>query len=297
MNKIVPHLWFDHESKEAASFYMSLFEDSKIVRDIVIEDTPSGDAPLIYFTLAGQEFAAISAGPYFTFNPSISFMIQCASKEEVEKFWKAFADGGEVLMELGAYDFSPYYGWIQDRYGLSWQISLQENQPVQQKIIPSLLFSKDVCGFAQEAADLYTEVFPESTVDFVSHYKDQEAPDPRAKANYIQFRLDDTVFSAMDHGMGGDHTFSEAVSFIINCKDQDEIDYYWDKLSFVKEAEQCGWIKDRYGLSWQIVPEDFDDIYVTGTQEEVRRVTKALLEMKKIDIAALEKARLNPSEE
>lgn len=291
MKNIVPHLWFDHESTEAASFYMSLFEDSKILRDIVIEDTPSGDAPLIYFTLAGQEFAAISGGPYFNFNPSVSFMIQCTSKEEVEKFWKAFADGGEVLMELGTYDFSPYYGWIQDRYGLSWQVSLQENQPVHQKITPCLLFSNEVCGFAEEAAHHYAAVFPESSVDFVSRYKEGEAVDPRAKVNYVQLTLKDMIFSAMDHAMGGEEKFTEAISFIVNCRDQDEIDYFWDKLSYDKDAEQCGWIKDRYGLSWQIVPQDFDDVYVTGSKEEIWRVTRALLEMKKLDIEALEKAR------
>ncbi len=292
MKNIVPHLWFDQEAKEAVTFYMSLFEDSRMLRDIVIEDTPSGDAPLHYFTLAGQEFAAISGGPYFKFNPSVSFMVQCKEKEEVDCLWNAFAEGGEVLMELNSYPFSPYYGWIQDRFGLSWQLSLVEAEPISQKIMPCLLFAKDVCGKAEEAGNFYASVFPESSVDFVSFYQEGEASSAKAKVNYLQFSLQKMLFSAMDHAIEGEEIFTEAISFIVNCKDQDEIDYFWDRLSFVKEAEQCGWIKDKYGLSWQIVPEDFDDIFVTGSQEEVRRVTEALLEMKKLDIAALEKARL-----
>lgn len=148
--KIVPHLWFDTQAKEAAEFYCSVFPDSKITSAVTLHDTPSGDAQTVTFALAGQPFMAISAGPYFQFN--------------------------------------------------------------------------------------------------------------------------------------------EAISFIVNCDTQAEIDYYWEKLSAVPEAEQCGWLKDKFGLSWQIVPSVMDEMMRSADAEQMARVTKAFLAMKKFDIAALQKA-------
>ena len=149
-HKIVPHLWFDKEAKEAAEFYVSIFPDSRVTNITTLRDTPSGDTDVVSFELAGQPFMAISAGPLFTFN--------------------------------------------------------------------------------------------------------------------------------------------EAISFIVYCETQDEIDYYWEQLSAVPEAEQCGWLKDRYGLSWQIVPSRMDEVFLSGTEEQVARVTQAFLPMKKLDIAELERA-------
>jgi predicted 3-demethylubiquinone-9 3-methyltransferase (glyoxalase superfamily) len=95
----------------------------------------------------------------------------------------------------------------------------------------------------------------------------------------------------MDHGFGGDFIFNEAFSFMVLCNNQEEIDYYWEKLSHVPEAEQCGWAKDQFGLSWQIVSSGMDEIMFHGSEDEIKRVTKALLQMKKFDLAALERAR------
>ena len=147
---IVPHLWFDHEAKEAAEFYVAVFPDSRVTNITTLRDTPSGDADVVAFELAGQPFMAISAGPLFR--------------------------------------------------------------------------------------------------------------------------------------------FTEAISFIVYCETQDEIDAYWEQLSAVPEAEQCGWLKDRYGLSWQIVPSRMDEVFLRGTEDQVARVTHAFLPMKKLDLAALERA-------
>ena len=103
MEKIVPHLWYDKEAKEAAEFYISLFDQSKLINVTVIENTPSGDAELVSFELAGQKFESISAGPIFKFNPSISLMVACYSVEEVNFKWKALSQGGTELMPLGEY--------------------------------------------------------------------------------------------------------------------------------------------------------------------------------------------------
>jgi len=123
MQKITPHLWYDKEAREVAEFYVSVFgKDSRIKSLTIIHDTPSGDAETVSFELYGQEFMAISAGPFFKFNPSISFMISCNTAEEVDELWKKLLPGGKVMMEIGAYPYSKRCGWLEDRYDLSRQV-------------------------------------------------------------------------------------------------------------------------------------------------------------------------------
>ena len=163
-----------------------------------------------------------------------------------------------------------------------------------QKITPDFLFSDGECGKAEEAVTFYTGLFHDSKIDQISRYGEGEAHDPRAKLNYAGFTLSGMKFVAMDHGYGADFTFNEALSLIVNCKDQAEIDYFWDRLSAVPGAEQCGWLKDRFGVSWQIVPEFMDEVMYHGSKEEKERVTEAFLKMKKFDIQALEQAMKAP---
>ncbi|MFT9494367.1 VOC family protein [Anaerosolibacter sp.] len=292
MQNIIPHLWFDKEAVEAAEWYVSLFENSSIIDITTIPDTPSGDTVLVDFQLANLRFSAISAGPYFSFNPSVSLMVSCSTKEEVDRLHDNLSTNGTELMPLGDYPFSKRYGWVQDRYGLSWQIMLVENMEEHPRIRPTLLFTGDVCGQAEDAIDYYVSVFKEANKGFINYYAAGEAMDGRAKINYGEANIRGTQMIVMDHGFGGDFTFNEAFSFMVLCENQEEIDYFWDKLSFVPEAEQCGWVKDQFGLSWQITPANMNDILMKGTKEEVKRVTEAFLKMKKFDLAALEKARL-----
>ena len=193
-------------------------------------------------------------------------------------------------MPLGEYSFSKLYSWVQDRYGLSWQLMLTDHEQSVQKITPNLLFSNESCGKAEEAVRYYTEVFENSEIGIISRYKEGEAESPKAKINYAAFKLDGIAFSAMDNGFDSDFGFNEAVSLIINCEDQKEIDYFWDKLSAVPEAEQCGWVKDKFGVSWQIIPTMMDEMMKSSDREKLQRVTKAFLKMKKFDLDALQKA-------
>jgi Uncharacterized protein conserved in bacteria len=292
MQKIVPHLWFDKEASGAAGWYTSLFRDSRIISIGTIPDSPSGDTETVDFELANMRFSAISAGPYFTFNPAVSLMVACSSKEEVDRLYESLSLNGTVLMPLGEYPFSKRYAWVHDRYGLGWQIMLTDHTEKIQKIRPTLLFSGEACGRAEEAINYYVSVFKEFSKGFINYYKKDEAADKRAKINYSELNILGYQIVAMDHGYGGDFTFNEAFSFMILCANQEEIDYYWQKLSYVPEAEQCGWVKDKFGVSWQIVPSILRDTLLSGTPEEIKRVTAAFLKMKKLDIAALEKARL-----
>jgi predicted 3-demethylubiquinone-9 3-methyltransferase (glyoxalase superfamily) len=292
MQKIIPHLWFDKEAVEAAEFYVSLFKNSRIINTTKITGTPSGDSETIDFQLADLKFTAISAGPYFKHNPSVALMVACGEKAEVDRLYNSLSPGGKVLMPLGEYPFSRYYAWVEDKYGISWQLMLVDNIEEHEKIKPVLLFAGDVCGQAEDAIDYYVSVFKQSNKGLINHYTGEEANDKRARINYGEVNLNGNKFIVMDHGYGGDFSFNEAFSFMILCKDQEEIDYFWNKLSFVPEAEQCGWVKDQFGLSWQIVPESMNKLLFEGSEAEKNRVTEAFLKMKKFDLATLEKARL-----
>ena len=302
--KIVPHLWFDTQAREAVAFYISLFPDSRLIHTRTLHDTPSGDCDVVSFELWGQRFQAINAGPLFTFSPAISFMVnfdplnfgdapspEQAAKQSLEAAWNKLCEGGTVLMPLDEYPFSRCYGWVQDRYGLSWQLILidPKGEP-RPPILPSLLFVSDNHGNAEDASSFYLDVFRNSHRGRLVRYGADQAPDVEGTVMFTDFMLEDCWFTAMDSAHPHGFAFNEAVSFMVNCEDQEEIDDYWAKLSAVPEAEQCGWLKDQYGLSWQIIPARLDDMLRNGTEEQVANVTRAFLQMKKFDLAALEKA-------
>lgn len=288
--KITTHLWFDKEAKEAAEFYVSAFgKNSKIKRTSQLDNTPSGSVDIVSFELLGREFMGISAGPLFKFNPSVSFHVLCKTKEDVDTLWNKLSEKGKVLMELGSYPFSERYGWLQDKYGVSWQIGYF-GPDAKEKITPVIMFVGSVYGKAEEAVKFWESVFPESKVYNILHYGKGEEPNKEGTVKYASFSLFGHEFGAMDGGGKHDFAFNEAISFIVHCDDQKEIDYYWEKLSAVPEAEQCGWLKDKYGLSWQIVPSEMDEMMATDDKEKLARVTQAFLKMKKFDIAELRKA-------
>ncbi|MBI5793599.1 VOC family protein [Candidatus Uhrbacteria bacterium] len=297
MQKIVPHLWFDTEATEAAAFYTSVFSNSKVTHTITITGTPSGDCDIVNFELRGQSFMAISAGPYFKFNPSVSFMVnfdpsrEKDAKENIDAAWEKLSEGGKVLMPIQEYPFSKRYGWIQDKYGLSWQLILTKPEGEERpEIVPSLLFVGDKCGKAEEAINFYLSVFKDSKMGAIMRYGAGKEPDKEGTVMFADFRLFDLWMAAMDSAHEHKFSFNEAVSFIVHCDNQAEIDDYWKKLSAVPESEQCGWLKDKYGVSWQIVPAVMNEMMATKDKAALQRVTEAFLRMKKFDIAKLQKA-------
>ncbi len=299
MQKITPHLWFDKEAAEAARFYTSVFPHSRITNITTIHEvpTPTGDCDIVSFELNGQPFMAISAGPSFKFNPSISFIVNFDpsrdrnAREDLEVLWEKLAQGGTALMPLDKYPFSERYGWIQDKYGLSWQLILSnpegEERPA---IIPSLLFVGAVAGRAEEAVDFYISVFRNSRRGIVARYGKDQEPDREGTIMFSDFILGSQWFAAMDSGREHRFAFNEAISLLIPCETQEEVDYFWEKLSADPNAEQCGWLKDRYGVSWQVWPTAMGEMMINGTPEQTARVTRAFLPMKKFDIAALQRA-------
>jgi len=295
--KIVPHLWFDKEAEEAADFYCSVFPNSRITSLSTLYNTPSGDTDVVSFELWGYQFQAISAGPLFRFNPSVSFMVNFdpsqdkEARQRIDKIWNDLMEGGQALMPLDKYPFSERYGWVQDKYGVSWQLIYTDPEGEERPlIIPSLLFVGDIYGKAEGASDFYVSLFKDARRGAIARYPAGMEPDKEGMIMFTDFKLEGQWFSAMDsareHGFG----FNEAISFMVYCDDQEEIDYYWEWLSAVPEAEQCGWLKDKYGLSWQIVPTAMDEMMQDPDSERVDRVTQAFLKMKKFDLAVLQRA-------
>lgn len=296
MHKIGSHLWFDTQAKEAAEFYTDVFKNSKINNTSTLHDTPSGSVDIVSLTIENHDFTLISAGPLFKFNPSISFFVNFdPSKEKdarknLDSMWEKLSEGGTALMPLQEYPFSKRYGWIQDKYGLSWQLILSDPKGEERpKIVPSLLFVGEVYNKAEEAINFYRSVFKNSQMGTIAKYGPGQEFDKEGAVMFADFKLLDTWFAAMDSGYEHKFAFNEAISFVVNCKNQEEIDYYWDKLSAVPEAEQCGWLKDTFGVSWQVVPSDLDKMMAEGTQEQIARVTQEFLKMKKFDLAKLKK--------
>ena len=298
MQKMTPHLWFDTQAKEAAEFYVSAFGNgSKITNITTLHDTPSGDCDVVSFTLPGLEFMAISAGPLFVINPSISFILNFdpskdpQARKHLDSLWEKLFQEGKALMPLEKYPFSDHYGWVQDRFGVSWQLMLTDPKGNPRPFItPSLLFVGDNAGKAEEAIDFYISVFKNAKRGFTACYPKGSEPDKEGTLMYADFQLENQWFAAMDSAHEHKFAFNEAISLMVNCASQEEIDALWSKLSAHPASEQCGWLKDRFGVSWQITPSRMQEMMQKGTPEQIARVTQAFLPMKKFDLAALEKA-------
>ena len=272
-NQIHPCLWYDGQAKEAATFYCSIFPNSKIT-----VDTPM----VVNFELMGKKFMGLNGGPVFKINPSISIFVYCKTADETDEIYNRLAEGGEPLMAIGKYDWSERYGWIKDKYGLTWQVMLG----AEEKICPALLFVGDKFGQAERAIKFYTGVFDNSSIDVLQHYPD--ATPFAGKVLFSSFKLNQYDLIAMDGS--GEHafTFNEALSFVVNCQTQEEIDYYWIKLTEGGEESRCGWLKDKFGISWQIVPAILGELMMD--KEKAPRVMQAFMQMKKFDIEKLKQA-------
>lgn len=217
MPSITPHLWFDKQAVEASDFYVATFPDSEVTSVRMITDTPSGDCDIVSFSLFGQPFMAISAGPVFKFTPAISFFVSCSTRQEVQQYWDRLADGGTTLMPLDTYPFSELYGWTQDRYGLSWQVGHSGGREIVQRVTPTFMFTGEVCGRAEEAMRLYTQVFPNSQAGDIFPYGPGEEPDREGTVKYVAFTLDGQQFAAMDSAQAHEFGFTEAISLQVEC--------------------------------------------------------------------------------
>jgi predicted 3-demethylubiquinone-9 3-methyltransferase (glyoxalase superfamily) len=278
-HNIHPCLWFDGNGKEAAAFYCSLFTNS-----VITVDTPM----VINFELSGEKFMALNGGPHFKINPSTSFFVICETDDEINTLYKQLAEGGSIMMPLDTYNWSERYAFIQDRYGVAWQLMKGKFSDVNQKITPCFSFTGTSFGKAEAALHFYTSTFPASNISGILLFSPEEG-EMAGAVKHSQFTIDGKVFMAMDDADNQPHAFNEAISFVVECDTQEEIDFYWNTLTFDGGSESmCGWLKDKFGISWQIIPRVLGKLMTDEARSS--RVMRALLKMKKLDIAALEAA-------
>ena len=291
--KIVPFLWFDGDAEDAVNLYTSLVPGSGIgmvtrygKAGFEVHGQPEGAVMTVELHLGGQPMMALNGGPVFRPTPAVSYFLNFEDRAALDRAWAELGAGGQMRMPLDAYPWSGRYGWIDDRWGMSWQLSL--GAPAQtggQAMTPMLLFVGPQAGQAEAALAHYTALFPASGIEGVLRHEASGA-NPAGTILHAQFQLAGQTFMAGDSALAHDFTFTEANSFLVLCDDQSEIDHYWQGLSAAPESERCGWLKDRFGLSWQIIPKHLSSLLSSPNP----KVMETFMQMGRIDVAALERA-------
>jgi len=280
-SQITPCIWFNNQAQEAAALYCNVFPNTKI----------TAQSPIVTeIDLGGRKFTLLDGGPMFGPNPSASFYYICETEQELDKIWKAFSSGGKVMMPLDKYPWSEKYGWVSDKFGVSWQIALGKLSEVGQKVTPCLLFTGKEYGRAEEAIEHYTTIFKEVKVDGILRYGAGESPDQEGKIKHAQLAVNGNKFMIMESAHQHDFAFSEGVSFTIHCETQDEIDYFWDKFTESGQESMCGWLKDKFGISWQIIPAMLGQIM--SDPAKAGKAAKAFMSMRKLNIEQIVQASL-----
>ncbi len=275
-NTIFSCLWFDGQAKAAADLYCSIFNNSKITTN-----TPM----VVQFEIEGKKIMGLNGGPMFKINPSISLFVTCQTNEEIENIWNKLIDGGKAMMALDKYPWSEKYGWVVDKFGMTWQLMLGNMPAESQKITTSFLFVGEQYGKAEQAINHYTAIFPNSQIHSLQHYQAGEGQ-PEGTLKFGNFSLNNELFAAMDGFGGHDFKFNEGVSLVVECDTQDEIDNYWNSLLADGGKESmCGWLVDKFGVSWQIIPQIIGKLM--SDPEKGSRVMQAVMKMKKLDIETM----------
>jgi predicted 3-demethylubiquinone-9 3-methyltransferase (glyoxalase superfamily) len=274
--KITSCLWYNGNAEEAAALYCSAFAHAKV----------ASRSPFVTeINVSGQSITLLNGGPKYQPNPSISFFYICETNEELERSWNAFIKEGTVLMPLDKYPWSEKYGWINDKYGVSWQIALGKINDVGQKITPCLMFTGRQCGRAEEALYFYSSIFKNSKTDGILYDEKN-----KKLVQHAQFALLGQKFMVMDSALDHKFAFSEGVSLTIHCETQEEVDYYWNKLTESGEESMCGWLKDKFGVSWQVVPTILNKIM--SDPKKAGKAAKAFMAMRKLDIEQIVQATI-----
>ena len=293
---LAPCLWLDAEAETAAAFYLDTFGSGRIIARTLFPSSldnpvgkPKGSVMSVEFEVCDLRLTTVNGGDRFTINPSISLMVHVASPDEATRLFTALSSGGETLMPLDAYPWSPRYGWAADRFGVSWQVMTVAEGGATPTIAPALMFCNDQFGDALPAMEHWCSIFPDARIVDIERFGPGEpAPDAVKQGSFM---LAGRRFVAMDspgkHAFG----FNEAVSLQVLCAGQEDVDRYWRELCRDGAPSQSGWLKDRFGVSWQVVPEQWLAWLGTDSDEAAReRVFKAMTPMTKIDVAALERA-------
>jgi len=292
---IAPCIWFDGQAEQAAAFYVQNLPAGRVTATSRVPestDIPGGQPPgsvlTVEFEVAGLRFTALNGGPQFVLNPSISFFVHVESPAEADRLFASFAEGGQVLMPLDAYPWSERYAWVVDRFGVSWQVMAGRRPAGGSTVVPCLMFSDAQHGRAEEAMRAYAGIFPDGRIVDVSRYAPGEGPEGTVKHGRFVLAGQDMV--AMDSHLAHGITFNEALSFQVTCEDQATLDRYWEALGEGGAHGPCGWLKDRFGVSWQVIPAGMRRWMSGGDSAARNRAFAAMMTLGKLDIAALDRA-------
>lgn len=274
-------LWFDGQLAEAADFYTSTFENSRIKDQtyyITDEHGTIGDLLTITLDLAGCEFLLLNGGDTFKPTPAVSYVVNCENEEQLNRVWQELNHDGQPLMPLMDYPELGKYGWTNDRYGFSWQVRLEGTA---QTIVPCIMFANKNFGLAQAAIDEWITAFGGK-----QNFAVKEGEHLRAAG--FQLRGQDLI--VMDSPEKHTFDFSMGNSFYFYFNDQADIDYAWDAITTDGKEWPCGWMEDRYGVYWQTVNKQLLAWTNDPDQEKAKRATQELYKMKKIDLAQIQRA-------
>ena len=278
--KISPCLWFDTQAEQAAEFYVSVFKNGQVKvvsrygeagRDV--HGKEPGSVMVVDFEIEGQTFTALNGGPHFKFNEAVSFQVMCDSQDEADHFRRVLSQGGK----------DGRGGWLKDKFGLSWQVVRSQ---LPDKAVPCLWFDTR----AEQAANFYVALFKNSRIKTINRYGEAGRAHGKEPGSVmlVVFEIEGQTFTALNGGP--QYKFNEAVSFQVMCDSQAEIDCFWSALTKDGRESQCGWLKDKFGLSWQVVPSQLPQMLSSGDAARQDRMMTAVMGMKKFDLAALQRA-------
>ena len=283
MNQISVCLWYNNQAEEAARLYAEVFKSTKTLAtsyynkaSAEISGQKEGSVLTIDMQIENLVFQLLNGGPMFKFSPSLSLFLSFTDEKELQQAWSQLSKGGQLRMALDQYPWAEKYGWTTDRFGVEWQFILAPNP---QKIMPALLFTDELFGRGEEALQYYTSLFPGSKITSMSK-------DPKSKTiQHCTFNLKGQEFVLMEGAGKHGHQFTHATSITVPCANQKEIDHLHEGLSRGGDVEACGWVQDKYGVSWQIVPDFIDEIMKDPARSGP--AMDAILKMKKLDYEVL----------
>ena len=294
-SELVPCLWLGDQAEAAASLYLEAFADARVesVAHYPEEganpaNLPPGSVLTVDVRLAEQRLTLLNGGPGFRPNPSVSFHVHLGDAADVDALHATLGEGGAELMPLGEYPWSARYAWIEDRFGVSWQI-MARPEAREPAIVPCLMYAGEHHGGAREAIDAYVGAIPNSRVLEVETFAEGEGGEA-GTVKQGRFELAGHTMVAMDGGTGHAFGFDEGASLQVLCSAQAEVDRVWSALAVGGEEGPCGWVRDRFGLWWQVVPEAMATWMSSDDAAARDRVFRAMLSMGKLDVDALERA-------
>jgi len=295
--RIIPNLWFDRQAEEAARFYASVFKNSRVSEltragkaGFEVTGIPEGAVVTVEFELEGHRFIAINGGPLFKFNPSVSFLVACETRAEVDSSGQGLSPGGAALMELGEYPFSRRYGWAQDRYGLSWQIMFMGDIKTKQKITPTLMFVGGEAGKAEQAINLYVSIFHNAGAGDILRYGKGEAPDREGTIKHAAFTLEGQEFAAMDSAIRTPSASTRPYRSWCSAGTRRKSTTTGPSSPTAGRRACAAGSRTNSASRGRLRPRSWRACWRDPDKARTERVTSAFLKMKKFDVAALLKA-------